>query len=715
MFKRQSGKKHAPSGISQRVGEFNVHDPDVSDGDVPTGARISPNLQGPLHGLQRKRNINHTQTRPAMENATTMEVRKAPSQLEQHAQIQPVVTARYNLRSNTNHMANMGDACDSHRRFRAASHLASAVVNGDFFTYLALDEITESVTDTSLILSPMDNQKADYIPPNRRAMLKCKYRVKWEEAEADELRSFSNCDVMTKYPPPPNDVKVLPLKWIYTIKKDLKGIIIRYKARLVAQGFFQVFGVDYTDTYSPVAKFVSIRIMLAISMQLGLIVHTMDVDTAFLNAPLEEHIWVKIPDGTNLADGDNGIYKLIKSLYGLKQASRCWNNLINDYLIESGFQRLEADPCIYVREIKVVANGQTVIKFQIVALYVDDLIIAASNKNLITDLEKVFEARFKMKKLNKIKQILGMGVHHDKDRNIIYITQQQYIEDSAKRFAKYGISEFRTPMDDRLQLSKQQMPKEGSPEALQMATFPYRELIGTLLWISNGTRPDIVFPVNTLAKYTHNPALIHWRAALRVLGYLKATKNYCIRYAQQLHQDSIVSTGYMRGILPEQSDFKCYVDASHASDLDTRRSITGYIFFVSGGPVSWQSRMQTSVALSSMEAEYMAASAATQEALWQARLLQQLGMRIQLPITLYEDNKSAIMFADHPGDHRTTKHIDTRKKFAREAQNNGDIKLEYIPTADQLADGMTKALPTATFQLICLNNYLHYHEFEEHW
>jgi Reverse transcriptase (RNA-dependent DNA polymerase) len=266
---------------------------------------------------------------------------------------------------------------------------------------------------------------------------------------------------------------------------------------------------------------------------------------------------------------------LIKSLYGLKQASRCWNNLINDYLRESGFQRLEADPCIYVREITVVVNGQKVIKFQIVALYVDDLIIAASNKNLITDLEKVFEARFKVKKLNKIKHILGMGVYHDKDRNIINITQQQYIEESAKRFAKYGISEFRTSMDDRLQLSKQQMPKEGSPEALQMATFSFRELIGTLLWISNGTRPDIVFPVNTLAKYTHNLALLHWRAALRVLVYLKTTKNYCIRYAQQIHQDNIVSTGYMRGILPEQSDFKCYVDASHASDLDTRRSITG--------------------------------------------------------------------------------------------------------------------------------------------
>ena len=116
-----------------------------------------------------------------------------------------------------------------------------------------------------------------------------------------------------------------------------------------------------------------------------------------------------------------------------------------------------------------------------------------------------------------------------------------------------------------------------------------------------------------------------------------------------------------------------------------------------------------------MEAEYMAASAATQEALWQARLLQQLGMKIKLPITLYEDNKSAIMFADHPGDHRTTKHIDTRTKFAREAQNNGYTKLVYVPTAEQLADGMTKALPSGLFRSICLSNYLHYHEFDEHW
>jgi hypothetical protein len=171
----------------------------------------------------------------------------------------------------------------------------------------------------------------------------------------------------------------------------------------------------------------------------------------------------------------------------------------------------------------------------------------------------------------------------------------------------------------------------------------------------------------------------------------------------------------MRGILPNHTDFNCYVDASHASDVDTRRSITGYIFFISEGPVSWQSRMQTSVALSSMKAEYMAASAATQEAMWQARLLEPIGMRIDLPVKLYEDNKSAIMFTDHPGDHRTTKHIDTRKEFARDAQNQGIIEMVFVPTAEQLADGMTKALPYPTFLAISLNNYLYYYQFSPHW
>jgi len=275
------------------------------------------------------------------------------------------------------------------------THLAAAVSVDNPFVMLALEQIQAAIVDDkSSTNQALD--KEDYEPPTRRLMLQCKQRVKWEEAEQDELRSFHLCNVLSKTPIP-EGVKPLPLKWIYKLKKDLMNVILRYKARLVAQGFFQVFGVDYTDTYSPVAKFVSIRIFLAISVQLGLIIHTMDVDTAFLNADIDEDIWVKIPEGTKLAANDDGIYKLRKSLCGLKQASRNWNNDINQYLVDNGFTRLEADPCIYVKNIETMVNGETNIKYLMVALYVDDLLIAGSTKNLVTQLESIFEAKYKMK------------------------------------------------------------------------------------------------------------------------------------------------------------------------------------------------------------------------------------------------------------------------------------------------------------------------------
>jgi Reverse transcriptase (RNA-dependent DNA polymerase) len=182
---------------------------------------------------------------------------------------------------------------------------------------------------------------------------------------------------------------------------------------------------------------------------------------------------------------------------------------MNQYLLDNGFTRLEADPCIYVNNIETIVNDVKTTKYLMVALYVDDLLIAGSTKNMVTQLETVFEAKYKMKKLNVIKQLLDMGIFHDKLRNAIYITQQQYIDNIVELFSKYGLCEFRTPIDERQHYSKSQMPKEGSPEALQMATLPYRELIGSLLWVSNGTRPDITYSVNTLTKFTSSPGLIH--------------------------------------------------------------------------------------------------------------------------------------------------------------------------------------------------------------
>jgi Reverse transcriptase (RNA-dependent DNA polymerase) len=226
----------------------------------------------------------------------------------------------YNLRIPTTDVPPVRAAMKSARQFRASKHFAASIASDDPFTKRAVEEIKEAINkDESIDNITDDLQRDDYIPPNRRMMLKCQ-KEKWIEAEEDELRSFALNHVMSKKPSIPSNAKALPMKWIYTVKRDLKGNIVRYKARLIVQGFFQIFGVDYTDTYSTVAKFVSIRIILVLCVQLGLIIHTMDVDTAFLNAELDKDIWVKIPEGTRLAVGDYGIYKLVKSLYGLKQA-----------------------------------------------------------------------------------------------------------------------------------------------------------------------------------------------------------------------------------------------------------------------------------------------------------------------------------------------------------------------------------------------------------
>ena len=465
---------------------------------------------------------------------------------------------------------------------------------------------------------------------------------------------------------------------------------------------------DYDQTYSPVAKFTSICTVLAISAQPGLTVRQMDVDTAFLNAPIKEDIWVRMPKGTPLAGDDDGIYKLQKSLYGLKQAPREWNNHINDFLLKSGFQRMEADSCIYIRPERDEATQCN--KYSIVALYVDDLILACSNIQMCKNLEKEFKKQYRMKVLGEIKHILGMDVEINPVTHVVHISQAEYIRKSIRDYKKYGpngeLKLYSTPMDSRQPFYKAQSPEATSEEAIRMKAIPYRELIGTLLWIANGTRPDISYAVGTLAKFTNNPGEIHWKALLRVLGYLAKTIEYCIRYEGiENGKSGVEAIGYSRGILPQLSDFKCYVDASFAADLDTRRSTTGYVFKIAGGPVSWQSRMQTSVALSSMESEYMAASAAAQEAIWLNRLLEEMGFRSKKPIILYEDNKAAILFSDHPGDHRRSKHIDTRKYFLRDAVINGEIKLEYINTTEQLADGLTKAL-TPDHHLHGLRNLL---------
>jgi Reverse transcriptase (RNA-dependent DNA polymerase) len=302
--------------------------------------------------------------------------------------------------------------------------------------------------------------------------------------------------------PPPPGTKVLTLKWIYKVKKDRIGTVVRNKCRLVAQGFFHLFGEDYDQTYSSVAKFTSVQTIHALSAQLVLTVRHMDFDTAFLSASIEKNIWVHLPKGSRPAGKeDDGVYKLKKSFYGLKQAPREWNKCINEFLVSIGCTNTEADPCIYKRTDNGLNNKD---QYTIIALCVDDLIIATSVKDNYKKLESEFQTRFSTKIMGTIKHIFGMDVHYDLQNRAIHVSQSQYIKQSVKAYNKYEpsgkLKPYSTPMNSSVPCTKSQSPTPDSEEATRMKSMLYKEFIGTLLWVANGTRPVISYAVGTLAS-----------------------------------------------------------------------------------------------------------------------------------------------------------------------------------------------------------------------
>jgi hypothetical protein len=296
-----------------------------------------------------------------------------------------------------------------------------------------------------------------------------------------------------------------------------------------------------------------------------------------------------------------------------------------------------------------------------------------------------------MKDLGMLEYVLGMEVIQDPAHRTIKLNQTNYIKQLLKKFDLQDSKSVSTPMDSRISLSKSQCPTtEG--EKLFMQSKSYREAVGSLLWVSNGTRPDISYAVNQVARYMENPGVQHWDAVQRILVYLRGSQNKSIVFESD--ENSATTRGYYSY---PKANAQFYVDADHATNKDDRRSVTGYTFVLAGGPVSWQSKTQPTVALSSMEAEYMAACSATQEALWLAMLLEQMSIQISKPIVLNEDNQSCVEFSRNPGNHQRSKHIDTKYHFVRERVAAGDIVLRWIPTTEQIADIFTKALDAADF------------------
>ena len=486
----------------------------------------------------------------------------------------------------------------------------------------------------------------------------------WKQAADAEYQSLTENKTweLVKLP---EGRKAIGCKWVFRVKYDGKGLVERFKGRLVAQGYSQKYGIDYDETFSPVARFSSIRTLLAFAVEMEMQIHQMDVVTAFLNGDLKEEIYMQQPPGYTQPGKEELVCKLKKSLYGLKQSPRCWNEKLCEHLRLLGFKESAADPCVFIRQKK---------ELQVIAVYVDDLILLTRTSEEMQQLKNDLSSRFKMKDLGKLHYCLGISVNSDESTRSICLSQSHYL---LKILEKYGLAEAKpvsTPADPNVKLLKD----DGCSKKVH--SVRYQSMVGSLLHAARATRPDIAQAVGVVSKFNAEPTEAHLTAVKRIFRYLKGTVSLALQYQAK------------------GSELIDYSDSDWANDLDNRHSTTGNVFKMSGGAISWISQKQATVALSTAEAEYVALGSATQEAIWLRRLLNDLNVDQAKPTVIREDNQGAIAMAKNPVGHKRTKHIDIKHHFIREAVHTGTIVLEYCQTNEMTADILTKPLPKTQFE-----------------
>ena len=499
------------------------------------------------------------------------------------------------------------------------------------------------------------------------------YSSEWKASTDEEFASLIKNKTWDLVPLP-SGKNVVGSKWVFKVKRNADGSVDRFKSRLVAQGYSQTEGIDYQEVFSPVIRYSSIRALLAMANKNDLEIHQMDVKTAFLQGNLDSEIYMKQPEGYVNADKPNHVCKLNKGIYGLKQAARCWNAAIDAFLKGNGYKCSTADSCLYIKSIKE-DNGQ--VKFVIIALYVDDILIVSNNNEMLNAEKKLLGQKFDMVDQGKLHYILGMSIHRDRAAKTLKIKQSKYLESVLKKFDMENCKPVSTPLEPGRKFVKLQ--ENETPVDVQR----YQMAIGCLTYAATATRPDIAAAVGVLSQFMSNPSKEHWQGIKRIFRYIKGTVNYGLVFKSSSKMNSSLYG---------------YSDADWGGDLSTRKSTSGYLFKLCSGIVSWKAKKQSVIALSSTEAEYVALCSATQEAVWLRGLLKSIGFEQVQPTTVYEDNQGAIALSKNTKNHAQTKHIDIKFHYIREAIEKNEIQLEYCPTELQIADALTKGLAKQRFE-----------------
>ena len=530
----------------------------------------------------------------------------------------------------------------------------------------------QDISPQSSTTPPMESSIVELDDPKSyEEVLQRADRDRWIVAMQEEMNSLSENKTWV-LADLPDGRKAIRNKWVFKTKRGPSGEVQRYKARLVVKGCSQRPGVDYDEVYSPVVRYATVRYLMALSVKYNLDIDQMDAVTAFLQGELnDEEIYMLQPEGFVKAGGR--VCRLKRALYGLKQSSRVWNTQLDAALQDFGLHRSAVDPCLYWS-----FQGD---KLLFVTIYVDDFLIFTNDLNMKQKLKANLNRRFKMKDLGQASHCLGIRITRNREDGKLWLDQQAYVEDIVKRFGMADCYPVAMPAEPSLRLDKTMSPGTKE-EAEEMQKVPYKEAVGCLSFAAQVTRPDIAFAVNMVSQFAANPGKQHWEAVKRIFRYLKGTASKKLEYSKE-------GADQIRG----------YTDADWGGDPDDRRSTTGYVFTLQGGAISWNVKKQPTVALSSCEAEYMALSRTIQEAMWWNNLRAQM-FKVE-PVDLYCDNQSAIAIASNGSYNPRTKHVSIRYHFVHESLQHGLVKLGYISTSEQPADGFTKPMNSQKQTNLC--------------
>ena len=487
----------------------------------------------------------------------------------------------------------------------------------------------------------------------------------WKEAMDAEVGALLNRGTW-ELVPRPRDANIVTCKWVFTIKYNPDGTISRHKARLVARGFTQAYGIDYTETFSPVVRLNSIRVLLSLAVNQDWTLHQLDVSNAFLYGDLDEQVFMEQPPGYVAQGESSKVCRLRKAIYGLKQSPRAWFVKFSGLLTSFGFTPCVADPTVLMKQ---TPRGTIIL-----AVYVDDILMTGSDEAGIKATKEYLKQHLDTRDMGTPRYFLGIEFAYQKGQ--MALSQRKYALDLLEETGLLGCKPATSPMESRPKFWDTDSPLLDDADR-------YRRLLGKLIYLTV-TRPDIVYTVSVLSQFMQEPRQVHWEGALRVLAYIKHAPGRGLIYRRH---------GHLR--------VEAYSDAGYAGDKGDRKSTTGFCTYVGGNLVTWRSRKQKVVSCSSAEAEYRAMAETAREMVWVHSLLTNLGVTTPVPMPMQCDNQAAIFIASNPTFHERTKHIEIDCHYIRDKVLSGMISTPHVSSSSQLADIFTKSLAGVSYDSLC--------------